>query len=302
VAHAPTATARPIARADGAALEQIFNGSVSVPEGVAQVVRRIDALESVGPQGTADLAKQRARVAPLFARAETTQAAIRYPAPSARGVGTAPVTAGSLVSATPGGVYTVRGAGAGVNSSGDGCTFAGAAFTLSRGTLTCRVTAIRAAEGATMADGAKVGLMARETLATLAASFGVELATGRGVHVHARPVDAGNFLDQKPGASAPGSAGLLGATGLLAADGQPSANYLLRPVWLRLVLDVNRWTAYTSLDGRTWLQAGDPVAVEFAGAWVGLFVTSHQPGRFITATFDHVAGFVPDTFVRIGAA
>jgi hypothetical protein len=82
-------------------------------------------------------------------------------------------------------------------------------------------------------------------------------------------------------------------------------NYLLRPVWLRLVRAAGLWTAFTSLDGVQWEQAGNPVGVNAAGVWVGLFATAHdsalgKSGLQLQATFDHVEGFLPQLAFQLG--
>jgi hypothetical protein len=75
----------------------------------------------------------------------------------------------------------------------------------------------------------------------------------------------------------------------------------LKPLWLRLVRDVSRWTAYVSLDGTHWMPAGGALDVEAAGVWVGVFVTSKQSGVRIQATFDSFAGFRPSAAFQIGS-
>jgi hypothetical protein len=143
--------------------------------------------------------------------------------------------------------------------------------------------------------------MARANLGDAAPWAALEVALGRGVHFQARQVAFNGPSDQRP--ASPGAAsGLVGANALLRDNTKPAANYLLRPIWLRLVLDVDQWTAFTSWDGRTWTPAGSPVLCAFVGAWVGLCVTSHASGKFITATFDHLEGFSPAMVVQVGAA
>jgi hypothetical protein len=170
--------------------------------------------------------------------------------------------------------------------------------TASTGTFVCRLTAIQAVKPAgKLNDGAKFGLLALGDLSSAPANVGVEVAAGRGLHFHGVPFAYGAMGDQHAG-SAPG---LFAASAVLRPDASPAANYLLRPVWLKLVRDVTRWTAFTSLDGVTWLPAGIGTGAQMAGCWVGLYVTAHGAGDLVRATFDHVQGFSPNTFVRIGA-
>ena len=193
----------------------------------------------------------------------------------------------------------MRGAGTGVTGTSDGCTFACTPWTSTAGTFTCRLVSLAAVGGTSIANGAKVGLMARANLASSAATVFLDVAAGRGAHLMARAVDTLNIADthQSPATQA---SGLFGSTFIMSDNSKPAANYLLRPVWLRLTLSVDTWTAFTSLDGVHWTQVGTH-GVEAVGAWVGLAVTSHQSGHYVQAVFDHVTGFQPDTFVRIGS-
>ncbi len=102
-----------------------------------------------------------------------------------------------------------------------------------------------------------------------------------------------------------GTPGLLQPSAILRSGSTKQANYLLKPVWLRLVRQDNRWSAYTSLDGSHWQAAGTPVGVDAAGVWVGLFVTAHdgsfgKSGLKIQATFDHLSGFAPTQGYQLG--
>lgn len=74
-----------------------------------------------------------------------------------------------------------------------------------------------------------------------------------------------------------------------------------KPLWLRLIQDVNLWDAFTSLDGRHWLRAGAQIGMEAAGVWVGVFVTpaDADASHVLAATFDHVST-PPTHFVHIG--
>ena len=195
----------------------------------------------------------------------------------------------------------VSGSGTGVDGYTDSATFAGQAFTQSRGQFACRLVGLQAVKGTSIANGAKVGLMARGDLSNAAASVGLEVSAGRGVHFHVRPESGMPLVDQRP-TSVNAETGLIGSAVILADDSKPAANYLLRPVWLKLVLAVDRWTAFTSLDGAHWSQAGQPVVAKFVGAWVGLFATSHQSGAYVRATFDHVTGFLPSVVVQLASS
>jgi len=84
------------------------------------------------------------------------------------------------------------------------------------------------------------GLMVRGDLSTLGTFAAVYMAVGRGLHAESRVIAATNNVDQRAG-TAPG---LLAAAGLVQNGGTNAAQYLLKPVWLRLVQDYNIWTAY----------------------------------------------------------
>lgn len=214
----------------------------------------------------------------------------------------APSPAGKLVTRGAGGTVTLIGSGGGVSHSSDNCTFAGSAFTASRGEFVCRLVSVVQTKAGNVAPGVKVGLMARASLSDNAAAVAVAFSTNRGVHAWGRAVDGLAIGDERP-ASPDAPTGLVGVSVL--QSGQPpavGANWLTKPLWLRLVLDVNRWTPYTSWDGKTWTAAGIPQVVEFAGAWVGVFAGNRWGGAPLQAVSDHLRGFSPDTAVQIGIA
>jgi hypothetical protein len=279
----------------------LMNRKVSVADGFTQAARQLDALEATGAQVAAAAQAAAVTFAADMAAAERSPATYRFPAPPRTGIGVAPVADPSQV-VVRAGTYAVTGGGSGVSGISNGLTFACQAVTAAEGTFTCRLVAIEAVQPNTLNGGAKFGLMVRGDLSDTAAELGVEVAAAAGtpgIHVHAQATAGTNLGDYKPGS--PPDPGLLPAAGLLAPIGTPTKNFLLRPVWLRLVRTVGRWQAYTSLDGVHWLVAGPSLGAEILGAWVGLYVTAHGNGNLARAVFDHVTGFVPDTFVRIGA-
>lgn len=278
---------------------QLFSRKVTVAEGFTQAARRIDAIERADRTISAEAGRALAIYKTTMAAALTSPNTYRFPAPARTGFGAPPADARAQVSERTG-VWTVTGGGKGIQGSSDGGTYACAAFTGTQGTFTCRLTALRALKPNTLHDGAKIGLMVRGDLSDNAPSLGVEVSAGRGIHAHVRTAPGGSIGDQRPGVSW-NDQGLLPAKGLLADDTKPAKNYLLRPVWLRVVREVNRWVCLTSLDGAHWMPAGPPFATQILGAWVGLFVSAHNSGSLVQATFDQLQGFTPDTFVRIGA-
>lgn len=278
----------------------ILSRRVGVLTGLEQASRQMNALEALGPALQAAQSRQLQTYFADVRRAEAAKGPIEVPAPSRAGL--QPAKGLVRVDAARG-VYTLTGdGGGGVNGSGDNCVFAATAWTKSRGTFTCRLVSLRPGRGTApsgLRSGAKVGLMARDTLGSTAASVGLEFALGRGLHYHERALDGDPlFVDNHAGTSP----GLLAQSAVQRSSVAPGGDLLLQPVWLRLVLNVNEWTPYTSLDGLHWVAAGAPTPVEFLGAWVGLFASSHTAGKQIVAVFDRVSGFRPDTFVQIGAA
>lgn len=276
-------------------------GTADVAETFNQLNGQIAALQSTGPLLAADAAKEEAEWRTYVGRALGAKGAITFPAPPRSGPGVAATAAAKEVAIDAAtGTYTLTAAGGGgVNGSNDNCLFAGQAYTSSRGQFVCRVVSVAAVKATSVANGAKIGLMARASLGGAAASVGLEVAMGRGVHFHVRPMDGTNLGDNRPTTDTQAT-GLIGSSVILANDAKPAKNYLLKPVWLKLELDADRWTPYTSLDGTTWTQANPAAGVQFVGAWVGLYATSHNPGHQIVAVFDHVSGFNPNTLVQIG--
>jgi hypothetical protein len=82
------------------------------------------------------------------------------------------------------------------------------------------------------------------------------------------------------------------------------ANYLLKPIWLKLERHGTMWHAFTSWDGVTWTPAGSPTPVEMTSAWIGVFACAHNGdfnGKgYIRATFDNLQGFTPLYVYQIG--
>jgi ABC-type glycerol-3-phosphate transport system substrate-binding protein len=277
-------------------------GRADVATTLQQLQRQIAALQASGAQYEAEAAKARALDQAYIRRAEASTAPIEYPPPPRTGPGGVQATPAPRLVTVSAGRYTLTGAGAGITGSADGGTYACQAERSSRATFTCRLVSIAALKASSLNNGAKVGLMVRSDLSAGAATVGLEVAMSGylgGVHFSSRIFDGANNSDNRP-ASAAAPSGLIGPGVLLANGSKPAKNYLLRPVWLRLVLDVDRWIPFTSLDGTQWTQAHPAIGAEFLGAWVGLFVTSHQSGHYIQAVFDNVSGFRPDTFVQIG--
>lgn len=272
---------------------------VTVAEAFTAAAKQIDAVEAVGKAVSANFVRSMNLYKAGMARALAAPATYRFPAPSRTGAGSPPVVDAAQVMHR-GDTWTVTGGGGGIAGAVDGITFACAPTTATRATFTCRITSIQAVKPDTLTAGARFGLMVRADLSDDAASLGIEVSAQRGVHTHTQVNAASSMADQQPGGGGENLAGLLPASAILTSSAT-AANFLTRPVWLRLVRNVNAWTAYTSLDGHAWTQAGSTLAAQLLGGWVGLYVTAHNNGALVRATFEHVQGFTPDTFVRIGA-
>jgi hypothetical protein len=272
--------------------------------------REIDAAEALGPAEAAASAKAVSAYEAYLSNAKKAQGTLTLPPPPRQDVGAPAVNAPQLVTSAHG-TYTLKGAGAGVVNTGDGGTYAAATYTSSRGAFSARLVSITVPKGFNTA-GAKCGLMARSSLSTGATMASIEVSNGwgGGVHFETRPVLGALTVDgwrghagQTQPTSSSAQSGLIGRSVLI--NGYPpyaaGGNILLKPVWLRLVEDGGYWTGYTSLDGKHWSEAGSARTIEAVGFWIGLWASSHSSGQYVTAVFDNVQGFTPDTFVQVGS-
>jgi ABC-type glycerol-3-phosphate transport system substrate-binding protein len=292
----------------------IWNRQLSVVEGFTLIAKEVNELQSLGVAVDAQEARAASVYSALLTKAEASKTPLTVPPPPRTGYGLPPVNAPQLVhvdAATA--TVTVRGAGEGVSPKGpnDALTFACMPWTKTVGTFTCRLVALSPVGATTMVKGGKVGLMARGNLATDAADVFLSANVRRGVHFGYRAEDGHNQHDSPKLAPNSTAGGLLGWETFMYDNEHPapSNNFIKRPLWLRLVLQINAWTAYTSFDGVHWTELVLPGqktplvrTIEPIGVWIGLGVTSHNPGQYIQAVFDHVSGFLPNTFVQIGPA
>jgi multiple sugar transport system substrate-binding protein len=281
---------------------KILDRQVSVADGFTEAARQVNAFEAAQAAASAQAAVADRALAALIAKAKASPNLV-LPAPPAQGPGIpARPDAGALRVAA--GTYTLTGIGSGLQGTDDGGVFAGMPWTRSRGVFTCRVAAIANGNSPSyLASGAAVGLMARADLGSEAPEVALVIQSNRGVHLHVRALTSLPVADQRPRNY---GGGLLPASAILHDGHHPHANYLLRPVWLRLQQVGNVWTAFTSLDGVQWTAAGLPSAIEAASVWIGLFVSPHDASfsdkpYSLIATFDHLDGFAPTTVVQIGA-
>lgn len=265
-------------------------GKQSVVEALRRATDEINALEAAGARVAAANARSLSRTQALIAAAAGSRAPVTFPAPPRAGVGAPSKPATGLVKVTTSAV-TVTGTGSMAGGARDDGTFACAAATTSQATYACRITGIAALGGQVLHGGAKVGLMVRGDLSDNAPMVFVDIDGPRGLHTDMRPLSGLSAAHQH----------ILGGDTLVRGGSTPVPNWLLKPLWLRWVRTNTTWVAYTSWDGGTWRQAGTPIeGIEMAGCWVGLFVCSNNAPHAVQAVFDHVTGFVPDTFVVLG--
>jgi len=268
----------------------------SVTAAFTQAAQAIDTyIQSIAPQAEA---QEKAMIA-----ANSGSPSKPYPAPSMTGAGTPSIPAGSLITTAPGGVYTLTGTGWDIWGVADACTFAGLAATAYSGSWSCQVTKItNLNEQPTISSEAKVGLMARGDLSDDAPMVVLSVKLGTGIQTENR-LTAGVNPTQTLATSS--KTGLIAAQYLLHNYQNPASNYLLQSVWLKLERTGEQWTMLTSLDGKTWAQAGDPLRAEMAGAWVGIFATAGNDltggqGE-IQAVFSNLS-FTPTELVQLDAA
>jgi uncharacterized repeat protein (TIGR03806 family) len=160
------------------------------------------------------------------------------------------------------GVFIVSGSGADIWNSADAFRYVFLPLT-NGGDISARVTS----QGNTD-PWAKAGVMIRDSLAP-GAAYGLMMVTpGNGFDFQSRNVNGGAAAGQTAG------------TGL----NTPPNN------WVRLTRTNNTFTAYESVDGVNWTQAGTTTTLAFTNAfyYVGLAVTAHNNNSLSTATLDNV--------------
>jgi ABC-type glycerol-3-phosphate transport system substrate-binding protein len=276
-------------------VNQYLNGiqqrQYSVPVGLTQATDQINALEAVaGPRFAAEQAEQ-AKVSREISLAEAGQLTAFSPPPTV-GAGVSYAPAGSLVT-VKNGAYTLTGYGD-VDHSVTNATFACTDTEALQATFTCRLISLVNLTKQPVASNAKVGLLLAQDLSNDMINVHLNLSYQDGIT---------QASVQFPQVHHPAHVALSNASALLLPTNSPPGKNLLKaPVWLRIVRDIDRFTCYWSLDGATWKQVAPPVTTFLGGAWVGLFVSSHDPKHGIQATFDHLSGFTPTRFVVLGGA
>jgi ABC-type glycerol-3-phosphate transport system substrate-binding protein len=283
------------------AINAIAARTTDLVTGLTQAAKQITAHERIAATSSASVAAQLARVATQVAAAEKAGGNYAFPAPSTTGAGAPPVRLPASAVTVKSGTYTIVGSGGfgfGGGHTDDALTFAGMPWTKATGTFTCRLVAISEVDGKPIGGNSKIGLMARGDLSTEATYVAVVVAPGKGTQVSSRPIPASVSGDRGQGQS-PTPPGLIPSSAFVGSLSGSAANYLTRPIWLRLVRNITHWTPYASLDGKNWQLQAEILGMESTGVWIGLAVSPNGNAPHIRAVFDNVS-FTPTTFVQIG--
>lgn len=272
-------------------LGKIGNRQVSVVEGFTQATRQVNAWEAAAGAGFAEQAA-------AFAAAEKVPIgpATHYTPPAVNGLGVPAVPTPYI--AVQRGQYTLLGDGWDCWNASDNATFAAIPVTATEGEWTCRVTAIANLTCPHLSQWAKVGLMARADLSDDAPMVSAHLTGAHDIEWESR-LQTGETPNSQSGLLPQGAS----ATSLVALNTQRHANYLARPVWLRMRRQGIWWTAWSSLDGTAWTATGTKAVAEMGACWVGVMACAHNGSfndiGYIRAVFDHLS-FQPTHRVQLG--
>ncbi len=264
---------------------------VSVSEGFTQAATQINAWEK---QAGKFFAAQTAALATI--RAQKVAPNTNYAAPSVSGIGV-PVQPTSYI-LEHNGTFTLLGDGQDCYSASDNTTFACMPVTATEGEWSCRVVQVTNLSCPHLSQWAKVGIMARGDLSDDAPDAYVHVTGAHQIEWQAR---------LQPGMTPGGQSGLTpnanNSGNLMLPNTKPAANYLIKPLWLKLSRKGMTWTAYASWDGKTWAQTGTPQLAEMGGCWVGIQACSHNGSfsnkGYIRAVIDNVS-FKPTHLVQVG--
>jgi regulation of enolase protein 1 (concanavalin A-like superfamily) len=164
----------------------------------------------------------------------------------------APILAGSATSSSSG-VFSIDAAGADIWSSSDQFHFVYQAVS-GDVDIKARIDSLTFAD-----EWSKAGVMIRSSLSADAAHGFALISAGRGVAFQRRQTSGGRT------AHMPGL-------------------FTQAPYWVRLVRSGTTVRAFSSADGASWTEIGSDTIGLAATAYVGIAVTSHNPGMRTTAT------------------
>ncbi len=157
------------------------------------------------------------------------------------------------------GTFTLKGSGADIWGTTDAFHFAYQPLT-GDGSIVARVASLTNTD-----SWAKAGVMIRENLDANARHAMVVVTPGNGVSFQRRTKTGGS------------SAHTAGAA-------------VKAPYWVKLTRSGNDFSAYQSVDGKTWVQVGSRITIGMgASVYVGLALTSHNNSALATATLDNVS-------------
>jgi ABC-type glycerol-3-phosphate transport system substrate-binding protein len=264
---------------------------VSVAEGFTQAARQVNAWEQ---QALKYEQEQKALVRAI--ESTPVRPNSNYPAPSVTGIGVPPTPTPYIVERD--GTFVLLGDGWDCWEASDNTTLACIPVTETEGEWSCRVVLISNLTCPHLSQWAKVGLMARADLSDDAPAAYVHVTGAHQIEWQAR-LQAGMTPSSQSGLTPnPGNAGTL-----TLPNTKPAANYLIKPVWLKLSRKGVTWTAWGSFDGVHWQQLGTPQIAQMGGCWVGIQACAHNGSfnnqGYIRAVIDHVS-FQPTHFVQVG--
>ena len=279
----------------GTIMQQLWDHKMDATAGFTEMKLQVDAIEATGQKTTAALLSAEALQAKLL-KSVAVGPSTRYPAPPIDGVGVAPTPANALVRSGPAGTFTLLGDGWGLGGTSGAYVLACDPLTATEGAWSCRVVAIANLTCPHLSQWSKVGIGAFGDLSDDPVFVSAHVTGANQIEWQSRFV---------PNLSVSGTAGLLpaGVTNLTAPNTKPAANYLLKPVWLRISRSGEMWTPWASLDGAHWSQLSAPAPVSMAGCWIGVMACARNTGfsdeGYIRATFDNLS-FTPSRFVQVG--
>lgn len=255
-------------------------------------------------------------VAPTSSASATLSGSLAAPAKT--GAGLPPGNAAGLISTAGQGV-TIIGDGGDIEGGTDNLVFAGTACRSNTTTLVCKVSSFANLNSPYLYPWARVGLMARGDLSSVAPMVAVGITAGYGIEVLYRTSAAATgFGHYGTGANTYTNVKVTTVAGIPTTATTGTGNILNKPVWLKLERNGTLWAPSFSLDGTTYTAipnapAGTGVDIQMDGCWVGAFANAVNvvfvnkktllgplKGQ-IQVTFDAV-NFPVDTTAQIGSA